>query len=346
MSCIYCGQADVEFDTEHPIPQTFGAFGDQTFTLPKKAKLVCKACNNELGKLDQSFAHETMEGYARVDKRGKTLRYASPDRVRLLADFGKDYGEVYVDPIAWFNDKLAVPLDQVHVVGTVDNKLRKIIISNDNDLRKITLEKYKPKPVTIIATDTKRSNEILDRLEKAGFDFSTKKKLKAEPAKRVFRKVSFESIADEKLLRSISKILFEILVYLNQTEPTTYKYDVRSVDLESISKFIRYGGEAPKFSVGGPLLASESENVQTKTDCTALAVLEVKDGYLEGRLRLYDLITYGVRLAQWSGLTFPPTGYAFKEGERPSKLFAKRSNLYISTFDLNKFGKPFLRHRR
>lgn len=346
--CVYCLSIEVPFSTEHILPHGFGNF-ENLLTLPKSSKLMCKACNEELGRLvDIVLQRNTPEGHKRLDEQGRveSLRPEHFKNTEYYIVYGGD--PVFIDPELFLKSSTTRALTQVILV-TKDKK-RESIVGLDA-IRKIDAKKYRSDFMRIFAgpnktgdgPDKQAAKEVIESLKAKGIGNVKLKEEAVPPSVPKLVSVYVKSTYEADSMRALSKIGFGLAAH-----EFDYKKTVRSVstflsNFSDIRNFIRYGeAPMPEVEFGKPMINGESERFKTKTGSTALMTLSVVEGVCKFGIRFYDNTTYHVTLA--TGLLDSVkhfVGYTYGSTAEPKKvkpLTVRKSNLSIFTYGVDAMG--------
>lgn len=216
MICIYCLK-EKPSSQEHVIPQAFGTFSTDTPTL----QCVCQECNNRLGaEIDQVFAKDTLEGYAR-HKLGKLSKKKSGlRRIETRLATGPMAGAIMeVDQ----SQGTMKPLTQVIVENKNNDKREgvsiKTLLADPDRAEKYNLD---PNKMGVIAPSAEEYKKALAELEDAGISIRHSNILRdaaifgfpdAKDEDIIILDIDIQGRIDRPIIRAIGKILLNFCAY-------------------------------------------------------------------------------------------------------------------------------------
>lgn len=322
MICIYCLQdkpPEAFLKREHVLPQCLGTFSPNNLVLHET---VCDGCNQYFGDvLELNLGRDTIEGIERYKlgiKPGKQPRHK---RLKFKIAEGELAG-IIVTPKPSGIENL-IDIDPVLQVGIFNDIRDRFDYYDDHDPYFIpTLDELKAQGrktdnlrFDFIARDDTELKSLVEQLKTKGY-----KNIKLEPSREwpeyVQRRnstlVAGEIRIDRIIYRAFCKIVFNYLAYLQG------KDFALSENFNEIRKFIRYGeGNSDDFFFVNqpPILENDRRFLRLGIKETRghLVVLEWNGMSLQGRLSLFNLNTYRIRLCKnFAGLWTPiKTGHHF-----------------------------------
>lgn len=246
-TCIYClkKKKKSEFNVEHVIPESFGTFGTNTYTL--HGQEVCRECNSYFGdKFELILGRGTIEGdlrfqlglkkakeYQSIGKKSKTIMQV-PDGVWKGIWATKYYSSEY-------NGLLSVPLPQVCFFKKDSDVPECFLlkdIPNKEELENKGYDLNKPGSIRIPVNDL---TEIIPILKEKGINL----KIEGEIGETTgYYKKAFDVIEniDNLKFRIMAKIAFNYFTYHEN------KSFILQKDFDTIRNFIRYGNK-PNYQI-------------------------------------------------------------------------------------------------
>lgn len=314
--CIYCKQADVQFNREHVIPEAFGTFGADTMILESQ---VCMPCNSKLGgRLDLVLARDSWEsrlrgqmlagqggrhGHDRFLERRVTMRYEDEGH------FPEYRGARFT--MDW---KRCCPqlMDQILVVD--ETGVRRSFTLKELPQADTRLFRDRPPgSISIVGTDTAACEALRHAAIQLGarFDSDPAPLNVPEVARHAPALMRIEGFIDEATWLAIAKIAFNYLAY---TQPPGYVLHER---FDPIRNFITYRllDRTMVRLLHRPILTDETYAYRAFDG--HLVLYHTENRSLRGLVSLYNSLTYEVMLCDDLMLHYRMnSGHAFDLAER------------------------------
>ena len=307
MICIYCLQDKLQrlfLKREHVLPQCLGTFSSNNFVLHET---VCDDCNQYFGDvLELNLGRDTIEGIERYKLGIKPDKQPQHKRLRFKIAEGELAG-IIVTPKPSEVENI-IDIEPVLQVGIFDDLKGKFdyyddrvpyLIPSVDDL-KIQGKNTDNLRFDFITKDDAELQSLVGRLKAKGY-----KEIKLESPRewpehinrRNLTWVAGEIRIDRIIYRGLCKIVFNYLAFIQG------KDFALSENFNEIRRFIRYdeGNSDNLFFVNQPpILENDRQFLKfgIKETRGHLIVLEWHGMSLQGRLSLFNLNTYLIRLCK------------------------------------------------
>jgi hypothetical protein len=311
--CIYCLRSDVTFkEREHVVPESFGTFSSDTFTLHSK---VCDECNQYYGdNLDILLARDTREGLKRSELLKKRVK--SPKGIpRLKLTLPDDHPDenvrgVIINLPKYKNEGVLEPISQVHFKSKKTQKYEVFSLSELKKAKDFDKDRYIYKDIKIIAPNEEQAQEVQDQLKRMGIDYIKKQEIYT-PERPEYLQITGD--IDSLILRAISKIAFN---YIAHVYPSI---NLLEENFNRAREYIRYGKGTLPIKLENHFLAQEDDYIQAQTDGILIGTEYRRNNILCVKIRIFDYQTYVVPLAVMRQKV-KGIGYLFKPGLAPVQM--------------------------
>lgn len=326
-TCIYCRRTKPrnQFARDHVIPESFGTFGTDTWTLPD---CVCAHCNGAMGrKLELFLARDTLEGLMRGEflpaQASRKERAFRLRRLQVSVPDDAEYGE-FRGMIAGYDHKrrMMIPVPQF---GWIDADTKKRVHTTEDEFERLVSRGGRPNvlPGSIWVYGppevARRLAQRLAALGLTGGPISAWRELKPPERFKNQGGAVFDvtTTVDSTVRRAVAKIA---LNYVARLKGPDY---VLGIPFDGIRSFITTGNPNDLVRVhrGGSILGDIPPDHRIVAHIvTAHTVPDRR--VMIAQVTLFDVLTYRILLARglagdWgSGHVFDPVNRRVKELER------------------------------
>lgn len=307
MLCIYCLEDKTKeffLKREHILPQCLGTFSPNNLIL---YETVCDVCNEYFGNvLELNLGRDTIEGIERYKLGIKPDKQPKHKRLRFKIAEGELTGIIVTPKPSDIENELDI--DPVLQVGIFNEMTGRFDYYDDNDPYfipslndlKAAGRKTDNLRFDFIAKDDVELQFFVERLRAKGFKdikLESPKEWPEDVKRRNRTWVAGEIRIDRIIYRAFCKIVFNYLAYVQG------KDFVLSGNFDEIRRFIRYdqGSSDDFFFVNQPPILENDRKflkLGIKETRGHLIALEWNDMALQGRLSLFNLNTYLIRLCK------------------------------------------------
>ncbi len=207
--CIYCLTEKIEsdFNVEHVIPKSFGAFGSKTPTL---IRTVCKEFNDYFCKdLDQVLSRDSYEGITRYPTGIKSQEARPQMRIRLSLPDTDEMGNFRGARI-WLNG-VTGGMELYNQVGFIKKDTGKRIFFTEDQLNNLVLGErdLSDKDVVVLARSLQEHDQLTVKLTSKGIIKKLERKeiFDGEMLSKSTRPL-LEGTVDDHVKRALAKIGF------------------------------------------------------------------------------------------------------------------------------------------
>lgn len=214
-TCIYCLEDKplTEFENpDHVIPQAFGKFDTRNLTL----HCVCHQCNHDLGKVENDFATDSLEGHLRYLIGGKDRSEYRHLGKRTLTERTINHPQhgkigVHLKPHPKANDLVPVPILPIGLLLKESQEIRWFSLENLPSIEELKAsgEYDLGAPNALLVTGPEP--ELLGKqLEKLGWVMQGPAPISDDSE---FIEVETKYVTDAHRFRAIAKVAFNYLAY-------------------------------------------------------------------------------------------------------------------------------------
>lgn len=308
--CVYCKRDCDRFSREHIIPESFGVFGSDTWTLTKE---VCQVCNETMGReLDMYLARDSFEGLLRADKLGKrapkTDRPFVVRRIEMRLPDEPGFG-AFRGCKLMFDWHAGGPhlIDQALLDDPKTGEKKALTMADIEAADDGAFKDLTPGQLQILCRSREAAERFREALVKKSARFKDDFQELDVPPALVGPTILVEAqgIIDTTVMRAIAKIAFN---YLVKVWGRDY---VLAARFDRIRDFIRGVNTGQLVRIRKkPILADETDRWRYFDG--HLIVVERRGDALIGMVSLFNSFTYEVMLCPDLGLTYPiRSGHAF-----------------------------------
>lgn len=250
ITCVYCKKTkhESEFDNEHVIPEQLGKFQPKSLIL---SNIVCKECNNHFGiTFEEEFSKRSFESYF-------SLLYGFKDRGYVFIPkslinktevlFGGDNHEFWSKalPSVRLENNTLYFKPQIIIEQRTGNW---IFLLEDLELERKEIKKkflsIDKRGYSLIVNQEYDIKRTVEMLKIYGIDYKEKQTIPFPDSNKMLEKgvrITASYALDPPILRFISKIAFNFLIYCSIETGGGFKEAIFSTNFDPIREFIRTG---------------------------------------------------------------------------------------------------------